>query len=207
MTMKIELPSIGHRNAVPWAGVCGFADTPLDGKVHWTNSDTKQIVESPSDAPKLIFRRDAVQRALPSFLGMALTAQEGSLENHAFRSAVGIITSADIEGNEIRVSGHIFGESYPDMLEGIKTMRTKLGMCMRYTDIVFEWPTEEKPKFAFIKDFSLIGIAIMHKNNCGFTGTSVRLLPYVSRRPCLESGCTNFVHTEQGFCPAHQPQA
>jgi hypothetical protein len=206
--MKLEIPNIGHRNAVPFEGVCGFVDTPLDGKVHWTNSETKQIVESPSDAPKLVFKRSAVEAALPSFLGMGISAQEHSLENHAFRSKVGIITSADIEGNEIRVGGYIFGVDYPDMLDAIKKLRTKLGMCIRYTDIVFDWPTEEKPKFAYVRNFLVTGVAIMHRSKCGFSQTHVRLVPQPSRLPCAESGCPEFVlATAPTFCSAHQPQA
>jgi hypothetical protein len=205
--MRIEMPNIGHRNAVPFEGIAMFVDTPLDGKIHWTSSETKQVVESPNDAPKLVFRREAAERALPSFLGMGICAQEGSLENHAIRSKVGFISEAFIEGNAVMIRGFIYGVDYPDMVDAIKKLRTKLGMCVKFADMVGEWPTELKPEFGYITDFLVSGVAILHRTKCGFSGTTVRILPQSYKWACAESGCPHFMNGEvQGFCSEHQPK-
>lgn len=73
-------------------------------------------------------------------------------------------------------------------------------------DMVGEWPTELKPKFAYVTDFLVTGVAILHRTKAGFSQTHVRILPAVLKRQCAESGCPYSMNGEaQGFCPEHQP--
>jgi hypothetical protein len=205
MTMKIELPEIGHRNLVPVEICAMYVDKPVDAKPHFTDYDAKKTAESDDGAPKLVFKRSAVEEALPSIIGMGLNAQEGALEGHAIRSKVGIITEAWIsESNGVMIRGFVYGFDYPDMVQAIKTLRNKIGACPSYANIVVDLPEEEKPTVMYVNSLLFTGCAILQKKNCAFEGTSVRILQKSYRWPCKETHCPHFMNGEvQGFCSLH----
>jgi hypothetical protein len=205
MTMKIELPEIGHRNLVPFEAIAMYVDKPVDAKPHFTDYDAKKTAESDDGAPKLVFKRSAVEEALPSLIGMGVNAQEGALENHAFRSTVGLITEAWLDGNAVMIRGFIYGFFFSDLVQAIKTLRTKLGACPSFASMVVDLPEEEKPEFMFVNSLLFTGCAILQKKNCAFEGTQVRILQKSYRWPCKETHCPHFMNGEvQGFCSEHQ---
>jgi hypothetical protein len=201
MTNRIELPDIGHRNLVGFEATAMFADVPTDRPAHVTDADAKQVVEG----QKYLFPRAAIEKALPSLLGMPVCAQEVTLNVHAPRSVVGAVTEAWLEGTELKIRGHIWSLLFPDCIEAITKMRTRLGACPSYRDLIIEVPTEEKPEVIVVRELCFTGLALMKKVLCGFERTSVRLLPALHRWPCAEAGCPKFiVGAVRVFCPDHQ---
>jgi hypothetical protein len=203
-TMKLLVPEIGHRNAVPFEGVALFVDVPTDRAGHFTHADTRQTVE----AQRVLFKRSAVEQALPSLLGMAVCADETNFAGQANRNKVGFISEAWIEGNELRLRGFLYGLDFPDLIEAMKTMRNKLGMCPAYRDFIIEYPTEPNPEVIEMRELLFTGVAILKKVKAGFDRTSVRLLPQSFKWPCLLDGCGKFtVGAVRVFCPEHEPAA
>jgi hypothetical protein len=83
-SMAVDLPPVvAHPNRVSFRGVLTFVDAPSD--------------KPPSGARghRVMLTRDAVERALPSLLGMAVDYAP-SLDRHDARRKIGVITSADI---------------------------------------------------------------------------------------------------------------
>jgi hypothetical protein len=202
MTMKIELPNIGHRNLVPWEGVGLLLDVPTDTPMQFINYDTQ---ETDAHSQKLIFKRSAVEVALPTILGMGVCIEAQNFNGHAPRSKVGLVTEAWIEGNELRLRGFLYGLDFPDVVDKLATLRNTLGMCPAFRDLVAE-PTAD-PETLVITALAFTGVAILARRTAHFGATTVRLLPESSYRwPCKEPKCPAFVHgTTQGFCSTHQP--
>ena len=96
--MKIELPNLGHRNLVPFEGIGMLLDVPTDTPMQFINYDTQ---ETDAHSQKLIFKRSAVEAALPTILGMAVCVEAQNFNGHAPRSKVGLTTEAWIEGKAL----------------------------------------------------------------------------------------------------------
>ncbi len=72
--------------------------------------------------------------ALPSLLGMAVDYRPG-WDGHDARRKCGIITEADVEGNELRVSGYLFGRDFPEVEEQLNRGREgTMGMSYELAD-------------------------------------------------------------------------
>ena len=74
----------------------------------------------------------AVDRALPSLLGMALDYAPG-LDRHDARRKVGIITSADLEdlntgARKLLVTGYLFAQDFPELVREMSTA-TRFSAC------------------------------------------------------------------------------
>jgi hypothetical protein len=83
-SMAIEMPEVAaHPNRVAFRGVLTFVDTPSDS--------------APSGARghRVLLKRAATERAIPSLLGMGLDYAP-SLDRHDARRKVGVITQAEI---------------------------------------------------------------------------------------------------------------
>src|SRR6201986_3351643 len=94
--MAGEFPLVhGHPNRLPFEGVLTLVDVASD--------------KAPSGARghRVVLTRAAAEAALPSLLGMAVDYKAG-WDGHDARQKCGIITSAEIEGNRLRVEGFLF---------------------------------------------------------------------------------------------------
>lgn len=107
-SMAIELPAYhGHPNREPFRGVLTLVDTPSDKP------------PAGSRGHRVILTRVAAERALPSLLGMALDYSP-MLDRHDVRRKVGVITSAEIVGKAIELSGYLFAKDFPEIVEQIE---------------------------------------------------------------------------------------
>ena len=67
----------------------------------------------------MVLTRQAAEKALPSLLGMALDYSP-SLDRHEPQRKVGVITSADLIGREIRVGGFLYGRDFPEIVGEVR---------------------------------------------------------------------------------------
>src|SRR5258708_22230496 len=101
--MAVEFPEVhGHPNRLPFEGVLTLLDVPSD--------------KAPRGARghRVVLTRATAEAALPSLLGMAVDYKAG-WDGHDARQKCGIITSANIEGARLMVSGFLFARDYPEM--------------------------------------------------------------------------------------------
>src|SRR6185312_10060449 len=107
-SMAIAMPAVhGHPNREPFRGVLTVVDTPSDKP------------PAGSRGHRVILTRTAAERALPSLLGMALDYSP-MLDRHDVRRKVGVITSAEIVGKAIQLSGYLFAKDFPEIVEQIE---------------------------------------------------------------------------------------
>ena len=92
-----------HPNKAPFLGVLTLVDTPSD--------------KAPSGVRghKVVLTREAAEKALESLIGMGVNMHPDG-DRHNTSEKIGIIDSAEIKGNEIIVSGYIFGCDCPSVI-------------------------------------------------------------------------------------------
>lgn len=106
-SMAVEMPEVkGHPNRVAFRGVLTVVDTP------------SRRPPSGSKGKRVLLTRRAAEKAIPSLLGMAVDYAL-SLDQHDQQRKVGVITSADIVGSNLEVSGYLYAKDFPEIVEEI----------------------------------------------------------------------------------------
>src|SRR5256885_981799 len=115
-SMALEMPEVkGHPNRAGFRGVLTVVDA------------ASQRAPSGSGGRRVVLPRKVAEAALPSLLGMALDYAP-SFDRHDVRRKVGVITSADIVGRNLEVSGYLYARDFPEIVEEIgKERRTGVG--------------------------------------------------------------------------------
>src|ERR1700723_452790 len=101
--MAVEFPVVhGHPNRLPFEGCLTLVDVPSD--------------KAPSGARghRVVLTREAAETALPSLLGMAVDYKAG-WDGHDARQKCGIITSAELQGRNLKVAGFLFCRDFPEI--------------------------------------------------------------------------------------------
>jgi hypothetical protein len=109
-------------NRIGFTGVLALVDTPSD--------------KSPLGARGhlVLMKREAALKALPFLVGMGVNYRE-DFAGHNERHKVGVITSAELVGNELRVSGLLWFDDFPEVINSIKAQaEDSLGMSYELAD-------------------------------------------------------------------------
>ncbi len=121
--MALEIPDFpDHPNRVPFSGVLTLVDRPSDG------------APNGAQGHRVLLPRRVAERALPSLLGMAVGYAPG-LRGHDVQRKIGVITRAEIVGDRLEVSGHLFGKDFPEVITELRARRDSLGMSYEVTDV------------------------------------------------------------------------
>lgn len=129
-SMAVDFPRLAsHPNRAPFRGVLTLVDIPSD--------------RAPSGAGghRVLLARDAVERALPSLLGMGLDYAP-ALDRHDAQRKVGIITEADIVGSRpsalgaqarqpaadsrLEIAGFLYARDFPQLM---RELRAQAKLC------------------------------------------------------------------------------
>ena len=151
-----------HPNRVPFEGVLARVDTPSD------------MAPNGSNGHRLLLLRAAAEEALPSLIGMPVGFRP-NFEGHDFKNRCGVITEADIVGEEIIVRGHIFGLHFPEVAAEISKPGADLGMSYEIVDAKVH---DMREAIYRITEFTFTGAAIMLRNSAA----------YQTSRFCIEAG-------------------
>jgi len=109
-SMAVEMPEVkGHPNRVGFRGVLTVVDVP------------SERAPSGSDGKRVLLTKKAAEAAIPSLIGMAVDYAP-SLDRHDARRKVGVITSADLVGRNLEVSGYLYAKDFPEIVEEIGRM-------------------------------------------------------------------------------------
>jgi hypothetical protein len=107
-SMAVEMPDVaGHPNRAAFQGVLTVVDLPSQ--------------RSPSGAKGhlVVLTKKAAETALPSLLGMALDYSP-AFDRHDVKRKVGVITRADIIGQNLEVGGYLFARDFPEIVNEIE---------------------------------------------------------------------------------------
>ncbi len=159
--MAVEMPAVsGHPNRVPFDGVLTLVDVASD--------------RAPSGAKghRVILAREAAMEALPSLLGMAVDYCP-RWDGHDARRKCGIITDADVEGRQLKVSGYLFGKDFPEVEDRMASqIEGSMGMSYELTDAHVEDMRAEVWK---LRKVTFTGAAILLKSKAAYNGTHFAL--------------------------------
>jgi len=164
--MAVEFPEVdGHPNRLAFEGCLTLLDVASD--------------KAPSGARghRVILTRAAAEEALPSLLGMAVDYKAG-WDGHDARQKCGIITSADINGHKLLVSGYLYARDFPEF----NKMEARVGglaadagdMGMSYELAEAHVADMRAPVWTLTRA-TFTGAAILLREKAAYRGTSFRL--------------------------------
>jgi len=159
--MSVQIPHVeGHPNRVPFEGVLTLVNTASD--------------KAPAGARghRVVLTRDAAERALPSLLGMAIDYRPG-WDGHDARCKIGVLTAADIAGNQLVVRGYLYARDFPDVARTIRAqLPGALGMSYELADARVEDLHAEIWKLTRV---TFTGAAILLRDKAAYRATSFRM--------------------------------
>jgi hypothetical protein len=149
-----------HPNKVPFSGVLCQLDQP----------STRPPGNSAGLAKRVLLPRAVAEAALDSLLGMGVNVTM-NLDGHDRTNKIGVITAAWIEGNEIKVSGHLFGKDFPQEIAAVQAgaKQGKLGMSFELL-AAFE---DLSANILKAEEVIFTGAAILLKDKAAYGLTSV----------------------------------
>lgn len=152
--MSLQMPSDPHPNKMPFSGILTFVDRASDKAVGGTGGY------------KVYLPKDVVEAALPSLLGMGVDLAADA-SSHNAQKKIGIIDSAEVVGDEVRISGFIYASDFPDEAEFIQECKDDLGFS-------YEVSTYVQDKTAdpwMVEACVFTGAAILYKDTAAYTET------------------------------------
>jgi hypothetical protein len=159
--MAITMPEVAdHPNRVPFEGVLTVVD--------------EASTRPPSGARghRVILTRDAAKAALPSLLGMAVDFAP-KWDGHNARMKCGIITEADVVGNQLRVGGYLFGRDFPEVVQQIEyNVSGTMGMSYELADAHV---TDMHAEIWTLTRATFTGAAILLREKAAYRNTLFRL--------------------------------
>ena len=162
--MALSMPEVdGHPNRREFSGVLTLVGIASD--------------RPPAGARghRVLLTRTAVERALPSLLGMALDYTP-RLDGHDARRKIGVVTEANVvqrAGHEVlEVSGHVFAHDFPELVREMEATREDLGMSY---EIAGARVRETSPGVWAITEFTFTGAAVLRREKAAYTQTSFEI--------------------------------
>jgi hypothetical protein len=169
--MAVEFPEVnGHPNRLPFEGCLTLVDVPSD--------------RAPSGARghRVVLTHAAAEAALPSLLGMAVDYKAG-WDGHDARQKCGIITSANLDGQRLMVSGFLFARDFPELerrMCGLKASADgEMGMSYELADVHV---ADMKAQVWTLTRATFTGAAILLREKAAYRNTSFKLRSRCSGR-------------------------
>ena len=185
-SMAIEMPHVAaHPNRVAFRGVLTFVDIPSDS--------------APSGARghRVMLKRAATERAIPSLLGMGLDYAP-QLDRHDARRKVGVITQAEIEGGgaplradgrkrssphsqspdkhpaqSLNVEGFLYARDFPELVREIRAKGPQLlGMSYEIAEAKID---DVGAEVWAVSDFTFTGAAVLRRDKAAYKQTWIEL--------------------------------
>lgn len=156
--MAMEFPEAlaDHPNQTPFKGVLTRLNEPSDNPL------------SGSNGKRVILPTDVAEKGLASLIGMGVDFTP-NFDGHDVKSKIGLITEANIKGNEIEISGFFYGADYESEVKRIQAEKSQMGFSF-----------EAQAKVRSMNDDPLIivscvftGAAVLYKDKAAYTTTSL----------------------------------
>lgn len=159
--MAMKMPDVaGHPNRIPFEGVLTLVD--------------EASTRAPSGARghRVVLTRAAAMDALPSLLGMAVGFTPG-WDGHDVRRKCGLITEADLIGNELRVRGYVYGRDFPEVVKQVEGGQPdSMGMSYELADAHV---ADMRADVWTVTRAIFTGAAVLLRDKAAYRNTSFRL--------------------------------
>ena len=148
-----------------FSGIVCYVDTPSDGTPCGGLAGYSTIISGKNiDIESLVGSGVDVQWSDDFFSDPA-----NNLKDHAPRFKVGVVDSAELNGTEISVNGHLWKNDFPDVCDTIDSAKDSLGFSVEvYFDGIMR-NDEDKTLTGMGAHFT--GVAILYKNKAAFQNT------------------------------------
>ena len=83
---------------------------------------------------RVILTRKAAEAALPSLIGMALDYSP-QFDGHDARRKVGVITDADVVGQNLEIGGYLYAKDFPEIVEEVEKFGGRGDGRLRTSDL------------------------------------------------------------------------
>lgn len=166
--MAVSLPDVPeHPNRAAFEGVLTLVDVAS--------------TRPPSGARghRVILTRAAALSALPSLLGMGVGFKQ-EWDGHDARRKCGVITEADIEGNELKVSGYLYAKDFPEVARYLRTaLAGTMGMSYELANAHVE---DMRADVWRLSRATFTGAAILLREKAAYRDTRFALKPQLCRK-------------------------
>jgi hypothetical protein len=158
--LAVKMPPVsGHPNRAGFHGVLTLVEVASD--------------RAPAGARghRVMLTRNAAERALASLIGMGLDYTP-RMDGHDARRKVGIITSAEVVGNELVVKGYLFARDFGDVVDEIERSAGRLGMSYELANAEVE---NLQADIWRITDAVFTGAAVLLREKAAYNKTSIEM--------------------------------
>ncbi|MGS1020258.1 DUF6582 domain-containing protein [Burkholderia glumae] len=154
--MSLNVPEVtDHPNRMPFSGVLTFVNQPSD------------LPPGGSGGKRTYLPKDVAEKALGSLLGMAVDFSD-DLSAHDVTQKIGVITSAEIVGDEVRIEGFFYAADFPQECARIQAEKEKLGFS-------YEVRAQTRAMGDLLQIVSCVftGAAVLYKDKAAYQSTSL----------------------------------
>ncbi|WGS53571.1 hypothetical protein LFL96_21170 [Paraburkholderia sp. D15] len=154
--MSLNVPEVAnHPNRMPFSGVLTFVNQPSD------------LPPGGSGGKRTYLPKDVAEKALESLLGMAVDFSD-DLSAHNVTQKIGVITGAEIVGEEVRIEGFFYAADFPQVCTKIQDEKEDLGFS-------YEVRAQTRPMGDLLQIVSCVftGAAVLYKDKAAYQSTSL----------------------------------
>lgn len=154
--MSLNVPEVAnHPNRMPFSGVLTFVNQPSD------------LPPGGSGGKRTYLPKDVAEKALESLLGMAVDYSD-DLSAHNVTQKIGVITGAEIVGDEVRIEGFFYAADFPQVCTKIQDEKEDLGFS-------YEVRAQTRPMGDLLQIVSCVftGAAVLYKDKAAYQSTSL----------------------------------
>lgn len=147
--------------------VVGYVDTPTDATPGGGIDGYQLVINSEGMDVRSLVGSGVNVAWYDGWFG----SPSNSLKGHDARFKVGVIDSAQVVGNQIMASGHLWKYDFPDVCDTIECAKESLGCSVEAYFDGFRKDEDTKVLTGFGARFT--GVAILYKNKAAFTSTKI----------------------------------
>ena len=157
--MSLDMPVLTEANAnrLPFRGILTQVDEPSTRPPNGSNGH------------RVLIPRAVAEAALPSLMGMPVNCSTG-LNDHDKQIVIGVITGAEIHGNDLVVSGHLLGKNFPEEVLAIQRTKDQLGMSYEISMVQVE---DVEADIWRLTGLQFTGAAILLKRAAAYQHTAI----------------------------------
>jgi hypothetical protein len=154
--MSLNVPEVkDHPNRMPFTGVLTFVNQPSD------------LPPGGSGGKRTYLPKDVAEKALESLLGMGVDFSN-DLSSHNVTQKIGVITGAEIVGEEIRIEGFFYAADFPQECARIQNEKEDLGFSYEVRA-----QTQTMGDLLQIVSCVFTGAAVLYKDKAAYQSTSL----------------------------------
>lgn len=122
-----------------------------------------------SDGHRVLIPIDVAKASLNSLIGMAVDFSP-DFTDHDIRRKIGVISEAEVDGNDLKVKGYLFAADFPKEVLAIQQNKNKLGMSFEVKSCRIN---DMSAKIWEIRSCIFTGAAILLRDSAAYFNTSI----------------------------------